>query len=170
MTSQTHQKIPWHPNRSKLFHDPPNWSANFHDPQIQGTSQIKGLPFESVLHKEANISRVPFKGQYHEWKRGACDTAFLRDMRSICHQRHSKKRYSWWEKFKIILSLGYDAVKWWTIPSDSLQHCLHGANIFYKAVDGFGQSHYGLKKSSNRHCKEPCALSMGSPGRESKEK
>ena len=84
-------------------------------------------------------------------------------MQSICHLRHTIKRNNWWKKFKLILSLGYDVVKWWTIPGESLDHCLHGANIFYKAVDGFGESHYGLKKTSNRYCNEPCALLMGNP-------
>ena len=46
---------------------------------------------------------------------------------------------------------------------DSLEHCLHGAHIFYQIVDGFGYSYYGIKKPSNRFCGEPCVPSMGNP-------
>ena len=101
----------------------------------------------------------------YDWKKTECDTAFLRDMQAICHLKHNTKRYSWWEKFKIILSLGYDVVKWWTIPSDSIEHCLHGAKIFHKAVDGFGASHFGKWKSTNRYCNETCARLTGEPNK-----
>ena len=70
---------------------------------------------------------------------------------------------SWWDKLKILLSLGYDVVKWWTIPSESLEHCLHGAKIFHKAVDGFGASHFGRHKASNKHCLKTCAVLTGNP-------
>ena len=86
-------------------------------------------------------------------------------MEAICHLKHNSKRYSWWEKFKILLSLGYDVIKWWTIPSDSLEHCLHGAKIFHKAVDGFGQSHYSHGEPTNRYCNQPCALLIGNPNK-----
>merc|ERR1711962_482100 len=102
-------------------------------------------------------------GPYFEWTKKDCDASFLEDMKAICYLRHSSKRYSWWRRFKIFLSLGYDVVRWWTIPGDSLEHCLHGARIFYQAVDGFGHSHYGNEHPSNRYCNHSCALQMGDP-------
>ena len=38
-----------------------------------------------------------------------------------------------------------------------------GAEIFHKAVDGFGESHFGRTKPSNQRCSQSCALLTGDP-------
>ena len=101
------------------------------------------------------------QGQYKDWKKMSCDNTFFRNMMTICGIRHSRKRTSLWQKIKIALTLGYDMIKWLTISDDTLKHCQHGANMFYKAVVGFGDGSFG-DKGSYKECKKPCVL-LGKP-------
>ena len=61
---------------------------------------------------------------------------------------------------RIGMSLGYDMTAWLNIPDDTIEHCLHGANIFYKGVDGFGDTHYG--QTDHREICQSCAY-LGNP-------
>jgi len=101
-------------------------------------------------------------GQYNGWDQHACDKAFLENMKAICHLRFSIKRYSWWEKMRIGMSLGYDMTAWLNIPDDTIEHCLHGANIFYKGVDGFGDANYAANSGLYQGLCQSCAH-LGNP-------
>merc|ERR1711931_326758 len=101
-------------------------------------------------------------GEFNRWNQQACDKAFLKNMHSICHLRYNtRRRYTWWQQVQIALSMGYDMTAWLNIPDDTLEHCLHGASIFYKGVDGFGHDRYGAKKGYRRVCRR-CAK-LGKP-------
>ena len=104
---------------------------------------------------------VYLQGKYKDWGQQACDKTFMNNMRVICLIRHTRKRSSWWRKARIAGELGYDMMAWKNLPEDSMEHCLHGARMFYKAVYGFGDVYYG-KKDYVDACKRPCAQ-LGNP-------
>jgi len=100
-------------------------------------------------------------GRYNGWEQHSCDKKFRKNMIAICHQRYTTKRTSYLKKARIAGELGYGMLTWLNIPPGTLAHCLHGASMFYKAVDGFGDGSYG-KVDYEEACKKPCAR-LGKP-------
>ena len=69
--------------------------------------------------------------------------------------------YSMWDKIRRLTIIMGDIADWLKIPSETLEHCLKGADIFFQGVAGFADNHFGT--GAQEMCNIPCAPKMGDP-------
>ena len=69
--------------------------------------------------------------------------------------------YSMWDKIRSLTVIIADIADWMKLPSDSLEACLKGADIFYKGVAGFGHGHFGT--GDKKQCDMECVPLLGDP-------
>ena len=79
-------------------------------------------------------------------------------MIALCHLKYNNKRSDWVKYFLI----GYDIAKWLTIKDNTLAHCMHGAQIFYKGTDFFGESYF-IRDVQAKDCDIACVQQLGNP-------
>ena len=87
-------------------------------------------------------------------------------MLSLCKLKEDAKSavfYSFWlwDRLKSIFHVGTALAKWILLKPGSLEHCIHGSDVYYKSVDGFGHSNFG--KGNISMCNLRCAKILGDP-------
>ena len=102
-----------------------------------------------------------------QWTRKECDDSFHDNMVSLCKLKDAmgrKSTYSWislWKKLRHIFIVINHLSQWIQVKPQSLDHCLKAADVYYRAVRGFGQPNFN--KVAAPMCKYNCAKPLGNP-------
>ncbi|XP_066915438.1 conodipine-P1-like isoform X3 [Clytia hemisphaerica] len=144
------------------------------------------FPYKEVFKDVCNMHDVCYVcGKTNNWTRAECDLAFLKDLRNYCNTTTQfADSHVTFQKDKL-RSILQNAVKKagltsqdgidlkkeafeifmmvvaWRYIQDKHIACLHGANIYYKAVNAFGASSYA--KRPKPICTHACAKKLGHP-------
>ena len=106
-------------------------------------------------------------GKMYNWTRNQCDVSFQKNMLTLCQLKedfkNGKQTYnvSIWEKLKSVFYIASQLFKWISIKSGTLDHCNHGAKVYYSSVDKFAHPNYG--SGDPILCQLQCANLLGNP-------
>ncbi|XP_002166291.1 uncharacterized protein LOC100209286 [Hydra vulgaris] len=106
-------------------------------------------------------------GRVYNWTRNQCDLAFKTNMKNLCLLKESLQlekynyKVSLWDRLISIFHIASQLLKWTRIKSGTLEHCNHGADVYYSSVDRFAHNSYA--KGDQALCQLPCARIMGNP-------
>lgn len=148
-----------------------------------GTDAMVGMffPYKTFFKAACTRHDVCYTcGKKHGWTQTLCDLAFKENMKTLCTLRHEYGNGltygdSWWDKIKKVLKIFKGLVgvvdvlgsmkKWLEIDVGTLDHCMNGAEVYYKAVKNLGSGNVVKNPSKHPECSHGCSLILGDPNK-----